>query len=125
MPPAAPRSNRPAGEVRSVRVPDFLETNFIGRSEPQKLSVVGCTGFATTRILQVRDPLENRSNADADEALYVVAGEATVKVGGKDMPLDAGALLIIPRGTTSSIARRGRNPVMLISVVSGPPCSGG
>ncbi len=123
--PAASSVARPTGDVRTVRVPDFLESNFIGRSEPQKLSVVGCTGFATTRILQVRDPLDNRSNADADETLYVVAGEATVKVGGKDLSLDAGALVTVPRGTTSSIARRGRNPVMLISVLSGPPCAGG
>jgi hypothetical protein len=122
--PAASSTARPIGDVRTVRVPDFLESNFIGRSEPQKLSVVGCTGYATTRILQVREPLDDRSNAEADEMLYVVAGEATVEVGGKELSLDAGALVTIPRGTSSSIARRGRNPVMLISVLSGPPCMG-
>jgi mannose-6-phosphate isomerase-like protein (cupin superfamily) len=105
-------------------VPAFAEKNFIGRSEPQKLSVVGCNGYATTRILQVREPMADRVNQDADETLYVVAGEATVRMGGADRTLEPGALAVIPRGTTHTLSRRGRNPVIFVSVLSGPPCQG-
>jgi len=127
-PPAAPAKpaepERPVGEPRTLDVTAFAEKNFIGRSEPQKLSTVGCTGYQTTRILQLREPLADRVTADADETLYVVAGDATLRLGGTDRPLSPGALAVIPRGTTHTLSRRGRNPVIFISVVGGPPCSG-
>lgn len=121
-PPPPPETPRPAGEPSTTDVPAFAERNFIGRSEPQKVSTVGCTGYATVRILQVRDPLDGRVNPDADETLYVVAGEAAMRLGGSERMLAPGMLVVIPRGTASSIERRGRNPVILISVQSGPAC---
>jgi mannose-6-phosphate isomerase-like protein (cupin superfamily) len=121
-PPSKPEPPRPLGESRTVQVPEFAEANFIGRNEPQKLSVIGCTGYSTTRLLQVRDPWNDRSNENADETLYVVAGEATVRLGGVDRQLAPGGLVVVPRGTTHSLMRRGRNPVMLVSVLSGPAC---
>lgn len=125
-PPATPSSSeattRPIGEPRTVQVPEFTETNFIGRNEPQKISVLGCTGYSMTRLLQVRDPLDGRTNTDADETLYVVAGEAMLKLAGVDRPLAPGALAVIPRGMSHSIARKGRNPAIFVSVLSGPPC---
>lgn len=121
-PPPPPEPPRPVGEPSTTDVPAFAERNFIGRSEPQKVSTVGCTGYATVRILQVRDPLDGRMNPDADETLYVVAGEATMRLAGNERVLAPGMLVVIPRGTASSIERRGRNPVILISVQSGPAC---
>jgi hypothetical protein len=121
-PPPPPEPARPVGEPSTTDVPAFAERNFIGRSEPQKISIVGCTGYATVRILQVRDPLEGRTNPAADETLYVVAGEAMVRLAGNERVLAPGMLVVIPRGTASSIERRGRNPVILISVQSGPAC---
>jgi mannose-6-phosphate isomerase-like protein (cupin superfamily) len=123
-PPAPPpEPARPAGEARSVNVPDFTEKNFIGRSEPQKLSTLGCTGYATTRLLQVREPLTDRVHDDADETFYVVAGDASVRILERDWVLQPGSLLVIPRGTTHTLTRRGRNPAILVSVLSGPPCT--
>lgn len=121
-PPPPPEPPRPVGEPSTTDVPAFAERNFIGRSEPQKVSTVGCTGYATIRILQVRDPLDGRVNPEADEILYVVAGEATMRLAGSERALTPGMLVVIPRGTASSIERRGRNPVILISVQSGPAC---
>lgn len=126
--PAAPsraddRSSRPVGEARAVDVVGYVEKNFIGRSEPQRITVVGCTGYATTRVMQVREPLEHRTHDDADETLYAVAGEATVEVNSEQLALNAGGMVVIPRGMTHSIARRGRNPAVLLSVLSGPPCT--
>jgi mannose-6-phosphate isomerase-like protein (cupin superfamily) len=129
-PPPAPERKepaeapRPVGEPRLVAVPAYTEKNFIGRSEPQKLSVLGCTGYSTTRLLQLRDPMDNRVNDDADETLYVVAGEATLRLNGADQVLAAGSLAVIPRGTTHSLVRRGRNPAIFVSVLSGPACGG-
>jgi Carboxypeptidase regulatory-like domain/Cupin domain len=121
--PALSDTNRPVGEAASLDVTSFIERNFIGRGEPQKISVLGCTGYSTTRLLQVREPLADRAHADADETLFVVAGEATVKMGGRDQPVEPNGLVIIPRGTEHSITRRGRNPAILLSILSGPPCT--
>ena len=57
--------------------------------------------------------------------LYVVAGEGVQRIGGKEMPLTAGTFLVVPRGTSHSIARRGSRPIILLSIVSGPPCEAG
>jgi mannose-6-phosphate isomerase-like protein (cupin superfamily) len=126
-PPPAPAARatppRPVGEARAVDVAAYVEKNFIGRNEPQRITVVGCTGYATTRVIQVREPLDHGTHDDADEMVYAVAGEATVSVNTQQLSLDAGGLVVIPRGTKHSIAKRGRNPAILLSVLSGPPCT--
>jgi mannose-6-phosphate isomerase-like protein (cupin superfamily) len=121
-PPAPPPPPPlPAVEPSAVAIPDFVEKNYIG-SAPSKYSSVGCTASATTVLIQLRDPLAEHTHADSDEILYVVAGEGTHRVAGKDMPLAPGSLAIVPRGTTHSVARRGRAPIIVLSTLSGPPC---
>jgi hypothetical protein len=123
-PPAPkPEPERPVGEVKTLNVTSFIERNFIGRNEPQKISILGCTGYSITQLLQIREPLENREHADADETLFVVAGEGTMKMNGRDQSLEPNGLVVIPRGTKYALERRGRNPTILLSVLSGPPCT--
>jgi mannose-6-phosphate isomerase-like protein (cupin superfamily) len=119
-PPPAPR---PAGEPRTLSIPDFVEKNFIGRGG-QKESVLGCTVGATSRLIQLRDPLPDHVHADADEELYVIAGEGIVRVGGREEAVTSGVFSVIPRGTPHAITRKGRNPLILLSTLSGEPCSG-
>ena len=73
----------------------------------------------------MRDSVEEKSLSDADEVLYVVAGEGTLRLGNKDVSLEAGGLAVVPRGTARGLTRKGKNPLMVLSVVSGPPCTGG
>ena len=65
-------------------------------------------------LWQVREPWDNRQHPDAEVMLYVVGGEGTVRLDGRDTPLQAGSFAQVPRGTSYSLARRGRNPVLLI-----------
>jgi mannose-6-phosphate isomerase-like protein (cupin superfamily) len=53
---------------------------------------------------------------------YVVAGEGTIKMGGRDLALGASSFVSIPRGTAHTVARRGRRPLIMIATVSGTPC---
>jgi quercetin dioxygenase-like cupin family protein len=56
--------------------------------------------------------------------LYVVAGEAALKVGQeRAQRITSGWFSIIPRGTVHSLTRTGRNPVILLSMLGGQPCS--
>jgi mannose-6-phosphate isomerase-like protein (cupin superfamily) len=122
-PPQAPATAAPTGSYppMSVDITDFFEKNFIGNA-PIKRSPLGCTNSSTSTLVQLRDPLADHAHADADELIYVVAGEGTHKVAGQERQLAGGVFAIVPRGNSHSIVRRGRQPLVMISTLSGPPC---
>jgi hypothetical protein len=111
----------PSGPPVFISIPDFLDKNYIGR-EPLKESVLGCLADSTTRLLQLHDAIGEHNHADMDEMLYVVAGEGSVRVRGESRTVAAGALSIIPHGQPHAIERRGKNPLMVLSILSGAPC---
>jgi hypothetical protein len=121
-PPPPPPA--PSGPPVFVSIPRFLDKNFIGR-EPLKESVFGCLNGSTTRLLQLHEAIAEHTHSDLDEILYVVAGEGSVRVRGEESTqVAAGSLSIIPRGTPHAIEQRGKNPLIMISTVSGAPCTG-
>ncbi|MGH9314551.1 MAG: cupin domain-containing protein, partial [Vicinamibacterales bacterium] len=105
-------------------IPDFIDQNFLGRA-PRKDSVIGCAPTSKTTLLQLREPLGEHTHADGDEVLYVVAGEATHKVGGRETRIEPGTYSLVPRGVPHSITRRGTNPIVLLLVETGQPCASG
>jgi mannose-6-phosphate isomerase-like protein (cupin superfamily) len=123
LPPAAGDRPSAAGDQKTVSIPTFLDRNLIGR-EPLKESILGCTQTATTRLLQLREPLAEHVHANVDEMLYVVAGEGTLLVPSRPAAQIApGSLSIVPRGAPHTIERRGRNPLIVLSILSGTPCT--
>jgi mannose-6-phosphate isomerase-like protein (cupin superfamily) len=102
----------------------WIDSSFIGRA-PSKRLVAGCTASATSAMVQTNESIAERTRGDADETIYVVAGEGSIKMGGRDHALTASSLVIIPRGTAHSITRRGSRPLMFVSTVSGLPCQPG
>ena len=130
-PPSPPPPHEPAptpapqaGMPVTVSIPAFLDKNFIGR-DPLKESVFGCTGDSTTRVLQIRDALAPHTHADLDEVIYVVAGDGTVRVGAQSTPIAPGSLSVIPRGVSHALERRGKNPLIVLSMLAGAPCQAG
>lgn len=105
----------------TLDISTFLEKNFIGR-DPSKSSPVACATGGTATIIQLRQPLEEHAHGDADEFLYVAAGAGTASVGGKEHALQTGTFLMIPRTVRHTLAARGRNPLVLLSVRAGEPC---
>jgi mannose-6-phosphate isomerase-like protein (cupin superfamily) len=123
LPPAAGEQPPAAGEHKTVSIPTFLDRNLIGR-EPLKESILGCTATATTRLLQLRDTLAEHVHANVDEMLYVVAGEGTLLIPSRAAaPIAPGSLSIVPRGAPHAIERRGKNPLIVLSILSGTPCT--
>jgi mannose-6-phosphate isomerase-like protein (cupin superfamily) len=121
-PPAPPPvASESSGPPVFVAIPEFLDKNYIGRA-PLKESVLGCLASSTTRVLQLHDALPEHAHADMDEILYVVAGEGMVRIHDSSSVMAAGSLSIIPRGVTHAIERRGKNPVIVLSTLSGAPC---
>ncbi len=73
----------PSATVELLALPDWIERNLIGRGDPQRETVVGRAPGATARVVQVRDPIKDRVRGDADEMLYVIAGEGVLRVKGR------------------------------------------
>ncbi len=119
--PASP--DLPAGTVTTMSLLDYIERNFISNKEPQKESLVGCSGLAQSWLWQVRDPWPNRKHPDAELMLYVVGGDGTLQMDGRDVTVAAGSFAVIPRDTDYGFTRRGRNPLIMLATLSGPPCA--
>lgn len=129
-PPPPPRAPEPAPKAAAppaagppvmLSIPDFLDKNFIGR-EPMKESVLACKPFETVRLLQMREAVATHVHDRFDEIIYVVAGEGTVRIGDQATPLRAGGLVVVPTGSGHSFERQGRNPLIVLSTLSGSAC---
>lgn len=127
-PPAAPEPAKkpaampPPGKPMSVSLPDFIEKNYITNSQPQKVSPVACSGVAQNVLWQIREPWENRQHPGTDVMLYVIGGEGTLRLDGRDISMQAGHFASVPRGATYSLLRRGRNPLIVLATIVGEPC---
>jgi hypothetical protein len=122
-PKAAPLP--PPGKSVSISLSDFIERNFITSGQPQKVSSLGCSGLANTVLWQIREPWNDRSNEGADAMMVVIAGDGTLRLDGRDITLTSkdGSFASIPRGTTYSLTRRGRNPLIVLATLVGEPCA--
>jgi mannose-6-phosphate isomerase-like protein (cupin superfamily) len=118
-----PVAAAPPGDPRYLSIVDFLDKNLIGGREPMKRDEFGCTASARTTLVQLRDSLPDEARLDADEVLYVVAGQGTLRLGNRDLSLDSSTVAVVPRGTVRGLTKKGRNPLIVLSVVSGPPCT--
>ena len=119
-PPSAPAPK--AGEIRVLSIADLAEKSLSGR-EPSKLVPVSCSGLDNTQMMVLREGVKVPANADADVSIYVVAGEATLNLGGRDQVISSGWYAMVPRGTAHGLTRRGRNPAVLLVTTGGLPCS--
>jgi mannose-6-phosphate isomerase-like protein (cupin superfamily) len=132
-PPPAPEpapaagSNAPPGKAQWVDLADFIEKNFIRGGDTQKEDEIGCTAGARATVLQVRDAVPEKARPDGDETIFVIAGEGTLRLGNQDVPLSSkdGTFAVVPRGTVRGLTRtgKGKSPLIVLSVVSGPPCT--
>jgi Carboxypeptidase regulatory-like domain/Cupin domain len=121
-PPKAAAGMPPPGKPVSVALPDFIEKNYIGNSQPQKVTPVGCSGLTQNLLWQIREPWEDRQHQAEDLTIYVIGGDGTLKIDGRDIAMQAGHFASVPRGSSYSLLRRGRNPLIVLATLVGEPC---
>lgn len=124
-PPPAPAAQPAlvAGLPVTVSLVDQLADDLIKSKDAIAEHDLGCSGATSAKLIRLsKDGLPAHTHADADEMLYIIAGNATLTVGGKDQVIGPGWLGIVPRGTTHAIVRPGNRPVLVLSIQSGPPC---
>ena len=57
---------------------------------------------------------------DADQIIYVIEGDATVRVDGREHRASAGALMTIPAGTPHYVRNSGSTPLFFLTVYAPP-----
>jgi mannose-6-phosphate isomerase-like protein (cupin superfamily) len=111
----------PTGAPQFLSVPKVLEADFVGKN-PRRESLLSCSGNTRTTMLQVNQPTPERMYGDADVVYYVIGGEGTMKLNGKETRLSLNDFVSIPRGGSHSFERRGNRMLILLSVLGGEPC---
>lgn len=120
--PIASRGPLQAPAPRTVAIPEFVERNAMSSREPSKTSLLACGATSTTNLVQIREPLKDAAHPDADALVYVVGGEGLLAMPIADVPLAAGTFSLIPRGTTYTLQRRGRNALIVLMTLTDTAC---
>lgn len=117
--PAAPVG--PVGELQSINIQALPDRDFI-RNEPRKETLLSCSANTRTTLVQMNQDQAVRLYESAEVTHYVVAGEGTISVDGRDIAVEATSFVAVPRGTRFGIARKGRRPLIMVVQLSGEPC---
>lgn len=129
-PPAAPAPVAPAAPAPDdltparpvvLDMPAFIEKNYVGRAAG-KTTPLGCSTYGSSTLIQINEPIASHAHADADEFIYVIAGQGMVKLGERDEPLGPGVYLLIPRGLAHSFTAGPKKPLVMISTRAGEKC---
>jgi mannose-6-phosphate isomerase-like protein (cupin superfamily) len=129
-PPVAPvpppAAATPAAEPLSttpvfVDMPTFIEKNYVGRGSG-KTTPLACSAGGPATLIQVKDPIVEHAHPDADEFLYAISGQGSVRAAGVDHPLSPGMFAMVPRTVPHIIVAINRGPLVLLSVKAGASC---
>jgi Cupin domain/Carboxypeptidase regulatory-like domain len=125
-PPPAPKPEpqQPQVDARPATfdVPSVIEKEWVGRG-PGKTTPLACGTGGSATLIQVKEPLETHTHDEAEEFLYVIAGEGNAQVSGRDQRVKAGVLVFVPRGIAHALTASGRNPLILVSTKAGQGCA--
>ena len=117
--PAAP----PPSGVKPVVIdmPAFIEKYYVGRAAG-KTTPVACAGGGEATLLQMNEGIAEHVHRDADEFLYVIAGQGAVRMGERVEPVGPGVFLLIPRGEPHTITPAVKKPLVALSIRAGEKC---
>jgi hypothetical protein len=121
QPPSSSAPVGPIGQPGITSVLDLLDKQFVGKA-PRRDTLLACSGNTRTMLIQLNEPLPERLYDAADAEYYVVGGEGTARIAGREMPLVTSSAVSVPRGTRHSFAKKGNRPLILLSVLGGEPC---
>jgi mannose-6-phosphate isomerase-like protein (cupin superfamily) len=128
VPPPAPTPLAPVPPMADVKpvvldMTAFIEKNYVGRASGKTLPL-GCSSGGSATLVQVNDSIASHAHSDADEFVYVIAGQGTAKLGTRDEPLGPAVYLLIPRGMAHAFTVGPKKPLVMISIRAGGACAG-
>lgn len=125
LPPIEPVGTLPPPVVDARMVvldmPAFIEKNYIGRAAG-KTTPLGCATGGNSTLLQINEPLAQHAHEDADEFIYVIAGQGMARLSGREEPLGPAVFMMIPRGMPHTFTAGPKKPLVVMSVRAGERC---
>jgi mannose-6-phosphate isomerase-like protein (cupin superfamily) len=104
-------------------MPAFIEKNYVGRASG-KTTPLGCSAGGSSTLIQINDAIATHAHADADEFIYVIAGQGSANMGDRHEPLGPGVYALIPRGVAHGFTTGPKKPLVMISTRAGERCAG-
>ena len=128
-PPAEPAKSDlslpPPWQPKTMALPDYIERTSSPARKPQKENLVGCSGVGQSVLWQVREPWADRQHDSADAHDLRRRRRGPLRLGrASEFTVAAGSFAVVPRGTSYSFTRRGRNPLIVLAILAGAPCAG-
>jgi mannose-6-phosphate isomerase-like protein (cupin superfamily) len=111
----------PPGEPKTQSILTLLEKELI-RREPRKETPLGCSGNARTTMIQINEQQPERLYDTTEAIYYVIGGEGTLRLSGRESAITTSDYIQVPRGTSHAFVRKGKRPLIVLSVLSGEPC---
>jgi mannose-6-phosphate isomerase-like protein (cupin superfamily) len=102
-------------------MPAILKKFPLGRG-PSKSNDLACATAGVSSLIQLSEPLPEHTHADADEFVYVIAGEGIATMGTRREPLGPSVFMMIPRDTAHAIIPNPKKPLQFISTRAGERC---
>jgi mannose-6-phosphate isomerase-like protein (cupin superfamily) len=121
--PARPPAPDPNAKAVVLDMPAFIEKNYVGRAAG-KTTPLGCGSGGASTLIQINDPIATHAHADADEFIYVIAGQGMANMSGRQEPLGPGVYMMIPRGLAHGFTAGPKKPLVMISTRAGGTCGG-
>ena len=102
-------------------MPAFIEKYYVGRA-PGKTVPLGCSTGGAATLIQINEPVPEHTHTDADEFIYVVAGQGLGQLKDRQESLGSGVFMMIPRGVAHAFTAS-KKPLVLISTRAGEKCA--
>ncbi len=120
---AAPAADLgPPGEPKTESILTLLEKQLI-RREPRKETPLGCSGNARSTLIQINEQQPERLYEASEAIYYVIGGEGTLRLSGRESAITTSDYIQVPRGTAHAFMRKGKRPLIILAFLSGEPCS--
>jgi mannose-6-phosphate isomerase-like protein (cupin superfamily) len=126
-PPPAPVPGLPPVPVTAkfvvLDMPAYIQRNYVGKAT-ERMTRMACGQGGGATLVQINVALVEHTHADADEFVYVIAGEGSARMGQRLEPLGPGVFMMIPRGTAHAFAVGSKKPLVFVSTRAGESCGG-
>jgi mannose-6-phosphate isomerase-like protein (cupin superfamily) len=125
LPPIEPVGGLPPQVLDAKMVvldmPAYIEKNYVGKGAG-KMTPMACATGGSSTLMQINEPVAQHAHADADEFIYVIAGEGVARLAGREESLGPAVFLMVPRGMPHTFTAGRKKPLVMMSIRAGDKC---
>jgi mannose-6-phosphate isomerase-like protein (cupin superfamily) len=103
-------------------MPAFIEKNYVGKAA-DRTTPMACAAGGSSTLIQINVAIVEHTHPDADEFIYVIAGQGSARMGERVESLGPGVFMMIPRGVAHAFAVGSKKPLVFVSTRAGEKCS--